>query len=116
MSGTHYGSPDRSLPRTDPEHLAHQGEWTPAILAKVIAEALVYAAESSHDCVYDIIGVEYPNSRREHNQPIHPRLQGRPDITRVLLKCRVCNIPEVQELAGRWTIDQILTETPPGPL
>ena len=107
MSGTQHGGPDRSLPHSDPERLAHQDEWTPAILAKVIAEALVFATESSHDCVYDIIGVEYPGSP-EPGRPVHPRLMGeRRNITRVLLKCRICNLPEVQEIAGHWTAEQI---------
>jgi hypothetical protein len=81
---------------------------SPVVLAHVIAEAIRDIAANGHDCLYDIIGVSYPEPVGEPS--VHPRLRTRPpNETLVLIRCRICNMPEVQVISGHWTESQIIS-------
>jgi len=103
MSGIPEEHPDHSRPATGQEPATPVDSTV--VIAHVIAEAI--REGSSHDHVWTIIAVSEPEGT---HRPIHPRLEVAPGITRVLLKCDICHIPEVQHLAGHWTRDQILGE------
>jgi hypothetical protein len=108
MSENPDGILGHSQNHTDPEPLALPAD-SAVVLAHIVAEALREIAENYHDHRWDIIGVAYPKA------PIgasHPRFVLSGEITRALLKCRVCGMLEVLELSGNWTPEQILGTAP----
>jgi hypothetical protein len=66
---------------------------------RLIVEAIREVVDTGHEHHWEITGVQYPP------QPFHPRLQGY--LTQVLVRCDICNLPQVVELAGRWDEDKV---------
>jgi hypothetical protein len=97
-------------PRDEP--YAHNEPETPhdspVVLAHVIAEAIRDIAVPQHEHVWRLRGVYYPPAPRV----IHPLVQVQIDTTVVLVRCKVCKVPETIQLTGHWTEDQIRGKAP----
>lgn len=61
-----------------------------------------------HVHIWDIVDVQKPA------QMHHPRI-GATVITLTLVKCQTCFLPQVVELEGNWTLQQVLGIRKDGP-
>src|SRR5215469_17355864 len=61
-------------------------------------------APEVHHHTWDIIDVWHPS------QPNHPQMK--PVVTTIVLMiCQICHIPQTEELAGNWTLQQVKGKT-----
>jgi hypothetical protein len=56
-------------------------------------------ADQGHEHHWEILSVQYPETT------FHPRLTGY--TTNVLVRCDICNLPQVITLNDKWTLEQV---------
>jgi hypothetical protein len=78
----------------------------PVVLAHVIAEAIRDIAVPQHEHKWRFRGVWYPPPGIAH-----PLVQSQA-FTVVLVRCRICKVPEAITLTGKWTAEQIRGTAP----
>jgi hypothetical protein len=62
---------------------------------------------SNHQHDWDIVDTWEPTVQR----PVHPRMQGAIPATFVLVICKGCHLPQTVELEGKWTAEQLRSQT-----
>lgn len=58
--------------------------------------------DNEHVHIWNILEVQIPQA------PVHHPRIGATKVTIVLIKCKVCNLPQTIELDEHWTLEQIL--------